>query len=229
MPDGSIDPRWPKLMSLSVHEFRTPLTVIAGYVRMLLKDRAGPMNDQQRKLLEETEKSCARLSALLTEVSDLANLEAGNISVNRQNADLRAILTRAIDQLPAMADRDVPIALEMGQGPAAIHADTARLTTALTSIIGALRRELVASDKLIVREEPTKGSEPGHRILIGDADTIAMLAAAAGDLPTFDEWRGGCGLRLPVARRILNAHGGQISSPPDGRRAGALIVLPATG
>ena len=50
------DPRWPKVLSLSVHEFRTPMTVVAGYLRMLLKDRAGPITDQQRKLLEEAEK-----------------------------------------------------------------------------------------------------------------------------------------------------------------------------
>ena len=77
MSDAPVDPRWPKVLSLSVHEFRTPMTVVAGYIRMLLKDRAGPLSDQQRKLLEEAEKSCARLTVLLTEVSDLSNLEGG--------------------------------------------------------------------------------------------------------------------------------------------------------
>jgi signal transduction histidine kinase len=72
-----VDPRWPKVLSLAVHEFRTPLTVVAGYIRMLLKERAGPVPDQQRRLLEEAEKSCGRLSALLAEVSDLSGLEAG--------------------------------------------------------------------------------------------------------------------------------------------------------
>jgi hypothetical protein len=61
------DPGWPRLLSLSVHEFRTPITVVAGYIRMLLKDRAGPVSDQQRRLLEEAEKSCARLSGLVAE------------------------------------------------------------------------------------------------------------------------------------------------------------------
>lgn len=227
-PKNSVDPRWPKLLSLSVHEFRTPLTVVAGYVRMLLKDRAGPLNDQQRKLLEETEKSCARLSLLLTEVSDLANLEAGTAPVKRQATDLREILKAAIDQLPPPAEHEAPVALETGDGTATIEADAGRLTLAMTSIVGSLRRELVSSDKLIVREERSGDGRPAHRILIGDQDTIDALTAGSADLPAFDEWRGGCGLRLPVARRVLNAHGGQIWSPPDGRKAGALIVLPAS-
>src|SRR5829696_4987108 len=98
------DPRWPKILSLSVHEFRTPMTVVAGYIRMLLKDRAGPLNDQQRKLLEEAEKSCARLSALLGEVSELSNLEAGTAAVNKGQADLNAILQDAVNGLRPLPD-----------------------------------------------------------------------------------------------------------------------------
>jgi len=59
------DPKLPELLSVSVHEFRSPVTVVAGYIRMLLKDRAGSLTDQQRRLLEDAEKSCARLSSLL--------------------------------------------------------------------------------------------------------------------------------------------------------------------
>ena len=78
------DPRWPRSCSRSaVHEFRTPITVVAGYIRMLLKERAGPITDQQRKLLEEAEKSCGRLSALVAEMSDLSALEAGRRTFNR--------------------------------------------------------------------------------------------------------------------------------------------------
>src|SRR5688500_20060793 len=75
MDGGEHDARWHKLLSLAVHEFRTPITVVAGYIRMILKDRAGPVNDGQRKLLEEAERSCGRLSALVAEMSDLARSE----------------------------------------------------------------------------------------------------------------------------------------------------------
>jgi signal transduction histidine kinase len=45
----------------------------------------------------------------------------------------------------------------------------------------------------------------------------------------FDEWRGGSGLILPVARRIIEAHGGRIWGAPGARKAGARIQLPASG
>src|SRR6478672_13674834 len=100
MPQSPVEPRWPKILSLAVHEFRTPTTVVAGYIRMLLKERAGPIPDAQRRLLEEAEKSCGRLSALLAEMSDLSGLEAGSAPFNRGPIELRTILSDAIATLP---------------------------------------------------------------------------------------------------------------------------------
>src|SRR5258708_14177191 len=108
MADVPVDARWPKVLSLAVHELRTPMTVVAGYIRMLLKDRAGPLTDPQRRLLEKAEKSCGRLSALLTEVSDLANLDRGTASFNRPKPALHKALPDAVDQLSPPPDREVP-------------------------------------------------------------------------------------------------------------------------
>src|SRR3954469_773993 len=113
MSDAPVDPRWAKILSLSVHEFRTPMTVVAGYIRMLLKDRAGPLSDQQRRLLEEAEKSCGRLSFLIAEVSELSNLEAGTAPFNKQETDLHAALRQAVEQLPPLPDREVPVELQL--------------------------------------------------------------------------------------------------------------------
>jgi signal transduction histidine kinase len=228
MTDASFDPKWPRLLSLSVHEFRTPMTVVAGYIRMLLKDRAGPITDQQRHLLEEAEKSCGRLSGLLAEMSDLSNLEAGKASFNRAAMDLRPLVAEAIANLPDVPDRKISVDLTTGPGTAPIHGDAVRLRAALTSILSALRRELVMSARLIVRERAAEhGGGTASRITIGDAEHIDALETTPIDaLTTFDEWRGGCGLSLAVARRILEAHGGSIWSPPAETRTGAVVMIP---
>jgi signal transduction histidine kinase len=222
------DAKWPRLLSLSVHEFRTPMTVVAGYVRMLLKERAGPLSDQQRRLLEEAEKSCGRLSALLVEMSDLANLEAGTATFNRSAVDLRGVLIDAIASLPPAADRPVEIHLSTSNGQAPVEADPVRLKTAFSSVLYALRRELVTSNQLFVKErEGEFRGTPVSWIAIGDAEHIDELETATSEsLTTFDEWRGGCGLSLAVARRVIDAHGGSMWSPGQGTKAGAVVVLP---
>lgn len=225
MSTESFDPRWPKLLSLAVHEFRTPITVVAGYIRMLLKERAGPVSEQQRKLLEEAEKACGRLSGLVSEMSDLSGLEGGRASLNRGGVDLHAILAEAIAAMPPLPDREVEVTLE-GGGPLTMSADAARLRGALTALLMALRRELVTSDRLIVRLAQRDG---GVVIATGGPDQIDELAAADPDsLDGFDEWRGGSGLSLAVARRVINQHGGSVYGAPNQGKAGALVILPAS-
>lgn len=229
MTDGPADPKWPRLLSLSVHELRSPLTVVAGYLRMLLKDRAGPLSEQQRRLVEEADKSCARLSGLVAEMSDLASLEAGTAQLGRSAVDLHALIAETVRALPAIPDCDVRVSVEALDAPAAVQGDPSRLKAAFTSLINALRRELVTSNELCVRER--HGQQDGDRaaawIAFAEPSRIdALTAADQAALTTFDEWRGGCGFSLAIARRIIEAHGGRLWSPAADSKAGAVAMLP---
>ena len=98
----------------------------------------------------------------------------------------------------------------------------------LTQVLYALRRELVSSNELFVRE---RGGEfrgkPASWVAIGDAEHIGGLETATSEsLATFDEWRGGCGLSLAVSRRIIDGHGGAMWSPAESTKAGAVVALP---
>jgi len=224
------DPRWPKILSLSVHEFRTPMTVVAGYISMLLKDRAGALNEQQRRLLEEAQKSCVRLSALIAEVSELSTLEAGTATFNKQATDLAEALRTAVAELPPLPDREIGVDLKLPDQPSPVTGDPVKLAQAFGAVIAALRRELVTSNRLLVSVRKTSNGipGPGYEVLLGDAAAVQALEAEPADSrATFDEWRGGVGLSLINARRIFNAHGGSIYAPPEGGKASARILLPS--
>jgi signal transduction histidine kinase len=228
MPTETVNPRWPEILSLTAHEFRSPLTVVAGYLRMLLRDSAGPVTDQQRRLLEHAENSCNRLSALVAEVSELSKLEGGSATFNRRDLNLRELLHQVTDALPPPTERDIKVELETASGRATVAGDAARLSGAFTSLILGLRRELVRSDRLLIRESVRQlnGTKVSW-IAIGDEGRIDSLSTAElPELTTFDEWRGGCGLSLAIARRIITAHDGEIWSPADAPKAGAALAIP---
>lgn len=228
MTDGPVDAELPRLLSLSVHELRTPITVVAGYLRMLLKDPSGILDARYRHFLEESEKSCARLSAIVAEMSDLSALESGKAVFKRAPFDLRALLADAVAALPDVSDRTVDVALTTGDGPAVVEGDSPRLKTALAAILHGLRREVVSTDRIIVQERSGEyNNKPASWIAIAEPEHIGSISNAAPDsLTTFDEWRGGCGLSLAIARRIIAGHSGALWSVVGGPKTAAVVVLP---
>ena len=216
------------LLSLGVHEFRTPVTVIAGYLRMLLTGRTGELSDTQKKMLTEMEKSTARLSGLIAEMSELSHLEGGGITFDRGVIDLAALIEKEIPGLPPMPDREVQVTLRNDAPGAAVNGDATRLRSAMVSLLLAHRRELVTSDELCVwLERATQSGRRMLRVTIGGADRIEELRQVPRkQLTTFEEFRGGVGFTLPIARRVIDAHDGQLWSPPDNPRAGAVVFLP---
>jgi signal transduction histidine kinase len=226
-PEPQIDARLGKLLSLGSHELRSPLSAVAGYIRMLLQERAGPVSDDQRRLLQEADKSCGRLSSLLAEMSDLAKLEAGTAPFNTSTVQLSAVLSEAVRALPPSAEREPGVRLPdavAGQ----VQGDAVRLTAAFTAIFHALLRELVTARELAVRTRPhERDGTPSIHIAVGEPSVVDDLVQLdPSRLVALDEWRGGTGFALPRARRIIDAHGGRLLSPPESKAA-ALVILPS--
>lgn len=219
-------PDWPKVLSLTVHEFRTPLTVVSGYLRMLSTDRMGPLTDAQRRVVEEAERSCARLSALLSEVSEVAHFHQGRTSYLRGPVALARILGAI--QLPETPE---PRQLVIGSGADGVEVagDAAGLTRALGAVASAIARETVDSDTLHVLPA-LRDTAAGPEVLIAiGSETVAheILAATPADLSAFDATRGGSGLSLVIARQVVEEHGGRLYGAHGERvRAGAAVTLP---
>jgi signal transduction histidine kinase len=221
-------PKKDPLLSLGVHEFRTPVTVIAGYLRMLMTGRTGTLTDGQRRMLEEMEKSTARLSALIAEMSDLSVLEAGGATFNRGTVDLAPLIAAEIASLPAMTDREVAVTMVDVAPGAKVNGDPVRLRSAMAALLFAHRRELVTSNELRVRlRRVTHEGRAMIQITIAGADRVDQLEELPqGQLTAFDEFRGGVGFSLPIARLILHAHQGELWSPKENNKAAAVVVLP---
>jgi len=223
---------YPQLLSLAVHELRTPASVVGGYLRMLQRDTDSCLNERQRKMIEEAERSCARLVQLVAELSDLSKLDAGLVTMAQQPLDVFDLVGEVANDVHEDGDRDVRLEVRGNASGAPITGDTARLRTAFHSIFRA-----------ILREQPAAGVVIAERRLeaLGGITSAVVVVAESGRVQTaysapagpFDEKRGGLGLALPIARRVIEAHGGRITSPstPDdgdsiAGRGAAVITLP---
>jgi signal transduction histidine kinase len=218
MPTEAVDPRWHKVLSLTGHEIKNAIGVVSGYLRMVTSNRVGPLTEQQRHLLEEAEKGCGRVSALLSEIGQLSSLEEGTTTFNRAKLNLPDVLREIVDALPpAVPERGVRVELQTSNGAVTVNGDATRLKAALTSVIVAVRREVVFNDRLILREHVRRldGQDVSWITIGTEAQVQDLSNADSSGLTRFDEWRGGVGLSLVVARRIINAHGASIWSPKE--------------
>ncbi len=218
------EPLTARLLSLGVHELRTPVTVATGYIRMLLKEQAGPLSERQRDLLNKADKSCAILAALVADMSELARLEAGEFAFARQPVSLAALLSDVAADLREGSDRGVTLALDEVPEMLATTGDAMRLRTALAAVVHATLRERGEAGTVRLQVRRTAG--PGVILAVGDEAAVAQAIDAPQDTP-FDEWRGGVGFSLPTARRVIEAHDGRIWSLPGPRpRLATGIWLP---
>lgn len=222
------DPQpFPRSLSLAVHEFRTPVTVVSGYLRMLLKEQAGPLTEKQRKMLEEADKSCARIGALVNEMSDLGKLESHDLALARQPVDLAQVVTEAAGSMREGQDRGVVLDVRIDGGPLTVLGDRARLTSAVAALLHSALRERGDAGTVVAECAPARDQRPWAILVIGDASLLPSLRDARHAPPPFDEYRGGMGLALPVARRVVEMHDGALWSATGSQsRAASGLRLP---
>ena len=218
----------PRALSLAVHELRTPVTVVAGYLRMLLREQAGPLNDKQKKMLEEADRSCGRLTAIVAEMSELGKLEGQELAMARQEFDVCGLSAELASGMHEGQDRGVTLEVR-SSAPIMVTGDRTRVAAALKALMHSALRERGEPGAIVVQCSALPGNPAWAVVAIGDESTLTPLAhAAQGAPPEFDEWRGGLGLALPVARRVIEAHGGALWSAGDGThsRAASALRLP---
>ena len=152
---------YPQLLSLAVHEFRTPASVVGGYLRMLQRDAAGELNDRQRKMIDEAEKSCARLVALIAELSDVSKLDSGAIALARQPVDVFALVSDVAEHVQEARDREVRLEVQGENGAARLTGDPTRLRSAFDAVFRAVLREKAGPCVVIAeRRRETRDGQP---------------------------------------------------------------------
>lgn len=230
--DGSVVAEYTRLISLAVHEMRTPASVVGGYIRLLLNDKVAPLDERQRHMLEEAEKACRRLVAHMSELSDLGRLDAGTASVNAESFDLFEMARDVASQVREAEDRDIRLTCQGPTTGAPVHGDRTRLRASVECVLRAVMREQPASTLVVLEARRLDGAQPTGLIVV--APEMDVARASASSPSHLDETRGGLGLGLPIARRVISHFGGRIWSPtptdgtelPLGSRGAIAISIP---
>lgn len=93
-----------EFISMASHQLRTPLTSVKGYVSMVLEGDVGPINDQQRALLNQSFQSSQRMANLISDLLNLSRINTGKFVIDATPVHLKDIVVTEFEQLREMAD-----------------------------------------------------------------------------------------------------------------------------
>jgi signal transduction histidine kinase len=95
----ALDEAKDEFISMASHQLRTPLTSVKGYVSMVLEEDAGPINDQQRKFLNQAFISSQRMVYLISDLLNVSRLKTGKFVIENKPAYLPDTVEQEIAQL----------------------------------------------------------------------------------------------------------------------------------
>jgi signal transduction histidine kinase len=203
------------------HELSTPITPIAGYLKILASGKVGELAPQQKRIVESVQASLTRLIRIVENLSDFARLQAGQAPIFPAEVDPDSLADEVVADLRA-AIKDARLhvtVMKAGGGP--VTADPKKLRQALANLVGNAIKFSPHGGEVLVEVQ-----RDGDRLRFSVFDQGPGIPASEQELvfePFFhatgqDEGMRlpGSGLGLPVARRIAEAHGGRawLESPP---------------
>jgi signal transduction histidine kinase len=210
------------------HELSTPLTPLAGYLRILQSEKLGALQPQQKRIVDAMMQSVTRLARVVDNLSDFASLKAGQATILGGAVDPDALADEVVaEQRTAIRDARLNVVVTHAGGDPVV-ADPRKLRQALANLVGnAVKFSPHGGEVLVeVTREPGKLRytiyDQGPGIRAGEHERIFEPLHHAAVRGGEEARPPGSGLGLPVARRIAEAHGGRIwvESPPRTQPAG---------
>ncbi len=200
------------------HELRTPLHIIQGNLEGILDGIYGPDPNQVNLLLDETR----RLTRLVEDLRTLSLAEAGQLSLDLETVDIGELLADVVTSFSGQAETagiSVQTTISNQVNPLTIQGDAGRLDQVLSNLLANAIRHTPTGGKITLSAEAyLNDTTSGVRICVADNGS----GIPAEDLPyIFDRfWSGdvtsqnkneqNSGLGLPIARQLVQAHGGSI-------------------
>lgn len=195
------------------HDLRTPLASLQGYIETLLLKEGQLTADEQRRFLEIASKHSERLGKLVDELFELAKLDAKVTPLHAEPFSMAELVQDVVQKFQLRGEQaGVKVGAEFDHELPLVMGDIALMERVLENLIENAIRYTPAGGSVTVSLTPQDG-----KLVVRVTDTGCGIAEES--LPfIFDRFwrgeestpRGGAGLGLAIAKRILELHGASL-------------------
>jgi signal transduction histidine kinase len=198
-------------VSIVSHEFRTPLTGIQGFSEMMQSEDL--TLDEMREYAGDINKDAHRLNRMITEMLDLDKMESGRMEFHREQVDLNAIVSEAVDRVRPNAPQH-PFAVRLDPMLGEISGDRDKLTQVMANLLNNAVKyspkggEIVVSTRVEGNKAHVVVRDHGMGIPTEALESIFERYGRVESAAT--RHIQGTGLGLPIVRQIMELHGGTV-------------------
>ncbi|AGL02368.1 ATP-binding protein [Desulfoscipio gibsoniae] len=215
------------------HELRTPLTAVIAFTEMLQDPATGKLNKKQREYLEDIADSSRQLLMEVTDLLQMARLEAGKLEISPEPLDLVEVIGESLSMLDPLArKKNIKIVFPSETGEWWVLADRAKVRHILNNLVNNSIKFTQKGGKVVISVERSCGrhclppdllqeesgvpsGEQLDCLLVGVADN--GIGIAPGDKQNiFEKFHQlgqpgqGAGLGLALVKELVLLHGGKI-------------------
>jgi PAS domain S-box-containing protein len=196
-------------VSIVSHEFRTPLTGIAGFSEVL-RDEELPL-EEVHEYAADIHKDALRLARLINDMLDLDRLESGRVELHLESVDLNALVKEVAEQFRGSGTTH-PMRLDLEPSLPPLRGDRDKMTQVLTNLLSNAIKYSPGGGTVVVATRRV-----GQAIEVTVRDRGIGIPAEALEI-VFERYARvetgaarhvqGTGLGLPIVRQIARLHGG---------------------
>lgn len=217
-----------EFISIVSHELRTPITSIKSSLDMMITGRMGPITDAQDNFLNLAKRNVDRLSGIINDLLDLSKIEAGKMEYRFKSCNLLEPVKFVLSSFEHLAHKkNINIKLETTKDEYKINGDSGRIEQVVSNLVSNAIKFTPENGEIMVKVEERDG-------LIWVSITDTGIGIKEEDMPkVFDKFQqiensldrkvGGTGLGLPIAKQLVEAHGGEIWFESEFQRGSTFI------
>ena len=210
------------------HELRTPLNVMLGWVQLLKKN--GKNEEIYERAIDAIERSARAQTQLVDDLLDITRIASDGFELTLVSVDMKALVEAGVDGMrPVAEDRDINLNLYSTDSPVLVSGDADRLPQVLNNLLSnavkftPLRGSVTVDLIETANEVVLKVTDTGKGI---DADFLPhIFDRYSQETGTKTNRKGGLGLGLAIAHRIVEMHGGSITAESEGEGKGATFTV----